>query len=162
MTLLDELIEEVIVLNTLVGKAFIKSEEVGSGDTLGDSPAEGARNLVDFHIGTLELKRLASDLHRIAEDLVTAAFNSGQHTVDGSSFAVRRAYKRTEWEHAKLATHVALRATGGELVDGMPEVIDAIVKACNPSWRVTVLKEMGLDDEEYCSRELGRATVTLL
>ena len=110
-----------------------------------------------------ELKGLASDFYRIVEDMTVAAMGDKRTVaLDGHTLEVRRSYKRTDWEHSKLATHVALRALGGEMIEGMDLVIDALLKACNPSWRVTVLKEMGLDDEDYAERVLGRATVSLL
>lgn len=116
-----------------------------------------------FHVAALEMKRLAADISRIAETILVDAL-AGQRrvTIDGKTVEVRHAYKRTEWEHAKLATHVALRALGGEVVEGMDLVVDAFVKACRPEWRVTALKEMGLSDDEYCSRELGRPSVSIL
>lgn len=124
---------------------------------------EDLKAATDFLIVAREFRALAADLARIAEDMVAAAMGDKKtSTFDGRTIEVRRAYRRTDWEHAKLATHVALRATGGELVDQLPEIVDAFVKACNPSWRITYLKEIGLDDEDYCSRELGRATVTVL
>lgn len=157
MTGLLYLADEVRMLLALLEKTFIKTEEI--------APSESEVAYLDFHLVTLELKRVAGDLHRIAEDLLVEALDRDgvrRATIGERTVEVRRAYKRTDWEHSKVATHVALRATGGELVDGMAEVVDAFIKACRPEWRVSVLKEMGLDDEDYCSRELGRASVSVL
>lgn len=125
--------------------------------------AADLKGATEFLVVTRELRALTADAARIAEDIVVDAMGEKRTaTFDGRTVEVRRSYRRSDWEHSKLATHVALRATGGELIDQMPEVIDALLKACNPSWRVTVLKEIGLDDKDYCSRELQRATVAVL
>lgn len=153
---LRDLTDESRLALALIEKTLVGTEEVEAAEQ------DEARAL-DFHLATLELKRVAGDLHRIAEDLLVAVLgNQRRKTIGDHTVEVRRAYKRSEWEHAKLATHVALRATGGELVDGMDLVVDAFIKACRPEWRVGALKDMGLSDDEYCSRELGRATVSVL
>ena len=163
MTVLADLTDQTRLIQALVEKSLIQTEEIKSGGDMGDGANDALRNMVDFHLVTLELKRLASDLHRIAEDLLADGLGDqrrvavGEHTVE-----VRRAYKRTDWEHSKLAMHVALSATQGELIEGMADIVDAFVKCCNPGWRVTALKERGLDDSEYCVRELSRATVTVV
>lgn len=162
MAVLPDLIDETRLLLSLVEKTLIKTEEVQCGGDTGDSSPEGARNLLDFFLATRELKRVAGDLNRIAEDVFTSFMGDHRHTIDGTTVEVRRSYRRTDWEHAKLATHIALRALGGEVVEGMDLVVDAFVTACRPEWRITALKDMGLSDEDYCSRELGRATVTVL
>lgn len=110
-----------------------------------------------------ELKGLASDFYRIVEDMTVAAMGDKRTVaLDGHTLEVRRSYRRSDWEHSKLATHVALRALGGEMIEGMDLVVDAFLKACRPEWRVSVLKEMGLSDEDYCARELSRASVAIL
>jgi hypothetical protein len=142
-------------LNVALAEKLIEATEVAGPFDL--------KAVVDFLVAARELKALVGDVARIAEDMVVEAMGDKRTTTfDGRTVEVRRSYKRTDWEHSKLAMHVALRATGGELIDQMPEVIDALLKACNPSWRVTALKEMGLDDTDYCSRELQRATVAVM
>lgn len=155
MDLVLEITDEARLLQALCEKAIIKSEEV---------EAQGEpRPFLDLHLATLELKRLAGDLHRIAEDLLVAALDGVRRvTIDGTTVEVRRSYRRTDWEHSKVATHVALTALGGEVIEGMDVVIDALLKACRPEWRVTALKDMGLNDEDYATRILGRATVAVL
>lgn len=163
MTLLLDLTDQARLAQAVVEKSLIQSGEFECGRDMGESANEALRNMLDFHLATLELKRLAGDLHRIAEDLFTAQLgNQRRLTIGDKTVEVRRAYKRSEWEHSKLASHVALRALGGEVIEGMDVIIDAFVKACRPEWRVTVLKEMGLNDEDYATRELGRATVSVL
>lgn len=163
MAVLPDLIDETRLLLSLVEKTLIKTEEVQCGGDTGEGAVEGARNLLDFFLATRELKRVAGDLNRIAEDIFTSFMgDQHRHTIDGTTVEVRRSYRRTDWEHAKLATHIALRALGGEVVEGMDLVVDAFVTACRPEWRITALKDMGLSDEDYCSRELGRPTVTVL
>jgi hypothetical protein len=143
-------------LIAITEKTFIATEELK--DTFAPR-----RDALEFLRAALELKRLASDLHRVAEDyFVDLMGNEKRALVDGTVVEVRRAYRRTDWEHSKLATHVALTALGGEVVEGMDVIVDAFLRACRPEWRITALKEFGLDDEDYCSRELGRATVTVV
>lgn len=152
-----ELTDQTRVLLALMEKLFENTE---FADNTEDQKVAAA---LEFHCAALAAKRLMSDISRIAEDILVAAMKGERRaTIDGTTIEIRRAYRRTDWEHAKLATHVALSVTGGELVEGMAEVIDAFVKACRPEWRVSYLKELGLDDQDYCSRDLGRATVTVL
>lgn len=150
-----DLAHEMAVIRATLEQTLMDSEVVvGHGD---EKPA------LDFLLQARESHRLTGDLARIAEDMIVDLMGDRRRAVVGEhSLEVRRAYKRTDWEHSKVATHVALRATGGELVEGMPEVIDAFLKACNPSWRVTALKDMGLVDDDYCSKELQRATVQVI
>lgn len=163
MTVLLDLTDQARLCQAVIEKTLLQTEEVKCGGDMGREPNEAARNLLDFHVATLELKRLAGDLHRIAEDMLVASMGDQRRaTIDGTTVEIRRAYRRTDWEHSKLATHVALTALGGEVVAGMDVIVDAFLRACRPEWRVTVLKEMGLDDEDYSTRELGRATVSLL
>lgn len=143
------------MLQSLMEKAIADSEV--------DVFPENDRDAVEFLVAARELHRLTGDLARIAEDMVVAALDGARRkTVGERTVEVRRAYRRTEWEHSKLAMHVALRATQGEVIDGMAEIVDEFVKCCNPSWRVTALKERGLDDADYCTRELSRASVSVL
>ncbi len=151
---LNELADTCRVIISLQEKLLECTEEIKD---------PGRIEALNFCMVALEMKRMAADIHRIAEDMLVAAVGekTGKHTIDGTVIDVRRSYRRSEWEHSKLATHVALRATGGEMVEGMDEVVDAFIKACRPEWRVGYLKEIGLSDEDYCSRDLGRPTVTV-
>lgn len=153
MNLLD-LADQTRVILSLLEKTVFDSEMIESDDV---------KNSLAFLLAAREAHRMTGDIARIAEDLMlTALGDKRTMTLDGVTLEVRRSYRRSNWEHSKLATHVALRATGGEMVDGMPEIVDAFLKACNPTWRVTALKEMGLSDEDYCDRELSRPTVSVI
>jgi hypothetical protein len=53
------------------------------------------------------------------------------------------------------------RETGEVLMDAVVanRVLDAFMKACRPEWRVGGLKELGIDIDDYCSKEFGVSRV---
>lgn len=151
---LSQLAQQVVVIQSLLEKTILDSEAVEVDDEKG---------ALEFLLAAREAHRMTGDIARIAEDMMVKALGDQRRSVlDGKTVEVRRAYRRTDWENSKVATHVAMRALGGEVIEGMDLVIDAFLKACNPSWRVTALKDMGLNDEDYCERELGRASVSVI
>lgn len=80
---------------------------------------------------------------------------------------------RKEWQHDELirtvvnliATDVATDKASGELDDMLAALVqDAVARFAEthrPDWRVTVLKKLGVDPDEYCRAIPGRTTVAI-
>lgn len=129
-------------------------------DLFADTKPEGALAL---HQGVKVLSGLVRDLAAEADRLLIATMGGERKAlVDGKTVEIRRAYKRFEWDHPLLAERVAIVALDGEVLPETKTVIDAWLKACRPEWRITGLKDMGIDGDEFCSKELQRATVQVI
>ena len=65
---------------------------------------------------------------------------------------------RKKWDHKELASQVAKKIHDrsidmdtGELMKSAEEQIQELLEYASPSyWRVTALKELGIDPDEYC------------
>lgn len=111
-----------------------------------------------------EAKRLvgvARDLQNEAERLLIAAMGD-EHVadVDGRIIEVRKSWKRT-WDSPKLASAVAAVVLQGERIPEVDEVVGALTRAARMEWRTTELKKLGLKDHDFCTKELGRTTVSV-
>jgi hypothetical protein len=161
VTVLLDLTDQARLYQALIEKSLIMTEEVKDN---GELPAtEALKELLDFHVATLELKRMAADLHRIAEDLLVAGMGENRRTtIDGTTVEVRRSYNR-KWDNELLCGAIAACVLQGERIAEVDAVVEVIAKLLYAStqWRVTELKAIGIDDERYATRELGRATVSL-
>lgn len=104
-----------------------------------------------------ELIRVAQDVKkRLANDIGEAIQSSGWLTFDGKSVRGRYAAKRTKWDNESLFRAVMdsrppADPETGEIPEETP--LDK-VRACWPlsgsSVRVGVLKERGIDADEFC------------
>lgn len=152
---LHDLADHARVIHVLAEKLLEQTGEIG--EELDQKEA------LDFHCATLEVKRLLSDVHRIAEDILVKAVGekSGKTTIDGTTIDVRRSYRRT-WDSPLLAGAVAACTLQGERLDEVDQVIQALLKVARFEWRVTALTDLGISPDRYCDKDLGRATVTLL
>lgn len=76
-----------------------------------------------------------------------------------------RTADRKEWDHDGLTRAVVDRALitpDGEILEMTPAayaVRDALTAAARPSWRVTALKAMDIDPDDYCHKQRGRTSV---
>ena len=80
------------------------------------------------------------------------------------TIGVRRGKNRKEWQHDALAGAVVdahMDATGGELPD--PDTVRTwITDAAGISyWKVTALKELGIEVEDYCATLPGKPGVSI-
>jgi hypothetical protein len=114
-----------------------------------------------------------SALATVADDIASALskrVGGGRVLVIGvGEFIVRRAVRRSDWDHEALWQVVAARALDerrldhhtGE-VEPAHEAVSRVLATCiAPTWRITALRERGIDETEYCHADRDRTTVQL-
>lgn len=83
------------------------------------------------------------------------------------AFEKRYGKKRTKWDHEALYGELAKRTrtatfadpSTGEVYDDFEKAFYVLQRAANPAWRVTALKEFGIQADEYCSSTPGLVTI---
>lgn len=112
-----------------------------------------------------QLKRIVGDLERHIEDVLSPLLPYGASEVAGlGAVEVRRARDRKAWDWPALLDamwpKLAERAEGdmGAMVTDLLNVI-GLTGSKGP--RVTPLRELGLDPDEFCESAPGRLTVTV-
>ena len=83
---------------------------------------------------------------------------------DAGPFHLKRASgnERKNWDHERVAGRIvesALEAVAGDLEQAPWMVRDMFLQAATPSWRVTALKERGVEFGDCCEVERKRRTV---
>jgi hypothetical protein len=110
----------------------------------------------------------------VVADHVAAAFadqvRGHEFVVDGLGvFAIRRSVRRTQWDHEALWLVVVARALDERKIDCATgecepayEAVSRVLAACvSPAWRVTALRERGIDETEFCHVVADKASVQL-
>lgn len=109
------------------------------------------------------LSGLVRGLQNEAERLLIAAMEGERKAeVDGRVVEVRRSWNR-KWDHPMVIGAIAASTLQGERLPEVDTVVTAVAGALGAAtqWKTGALKDMGIDDEGYCSKELGRATVSV-
>jgi hypothetical protein len=127
-----------------------------------------------------ELLQFASDLHA-AKGYISELFNEVQSvvtehlghlavpvTVDGATVEIKSGSPRKTWDHQSLIEDVSKRIVDssvdlntGEVIKSPTEMIrEALQFAGISYWKVTKLKELHLDADEYC--EVGESKKNLV
>ena len=114
-------------------------------------------------------QRLAQ-VEALAERHVARALGTGQHTPAGLPVKVHGGWDRKEWQHRDIARLLAERTLvdplTGEFDPAMVRpamlVVDAVLEACRPEWRVTALKAAGIELDGLCKEQPKRMTVQFL
>lgn len=127
-----------------------------------------------------ELLQFASDLHA-AKGHISELFNEVQSvvtehlghlavpvTVDGATVEIKSGSPRKTWDHQSLIEDVSKRIVDssidlntGEVIKSPMEMIrEALQFAGISYWKVTKLKELHLDADEYC--EVGESKKNLV
>jgi hypothetical protein len=78
---------------------------------------------------------------------------------------VRRSKTRRAWDHDSLARdwlNTYMEGRGGEAPDPFDVVADFRKVAGIGSWKVTGLREYGIDAGEYCDESPGTPTVSIV
>lgn len=130
-----------------------------------------------------DVDRAITDLHRLRTirqalamwegeltDWLADALGRNQVTVDGVGTAeIKRGNDRKQWDNDALIRLVIARGRDERRVDeetgeyeSEAEAVGRALMACaRPSWRVTALKERGIDPDEYCEKTPGRLSVVI-
>lgn len=125
-------------------------------------------------VGLRALRADLAELARAVEDDVARLMPAKTVTVDGvGTLERRRSNVRRQWESEALARVVVLRALvdpeTGEMPSSPMEAAEravAALMACAPftasmGWRVTALRDHGIDVDQYHESTPGRTTVTV-
>lgn len=106
-----------------------------------DEPSELALLLADV----AKVKRTAAELYHAVETAYISCAGEKRLEVQGLGLVeVKSKKKRTDWRHEELWKDVCLVA---QRADRDP--VEVLWHAARPSWRVTALRELGLDPDEY-------------
>jgi hypothetical protein len=123
-----------------------------------------------------ELRRQLGDLERAVEADIAGLMDGKQQTIDGlGTLERRRGTDRKGWDSdevlksiVQLAVVNAIDPDTGELPSHTELVarVVADIAACAPltastGWRVTALRAMGIDPDEYCITKPGRTAVQI-
>jgi len=114
-------------------------------------------------------QRLAQ-VEALAERHVAHALGTGKKQSAGLQLEVHGGWERKEWQHRDvfrlLAELTLVDEETGELnteyLATVMRVGDAVLAACRPDWRVTVLRARGLSLDGLCKETPKRMTVQVL
>ena len=123
--------------------------------------------------GLLYLKDIKADLDtliRATEDDITKLMPEKKMFIDDVGTVERRTSSTRKWESEDLLKHITRstldpEGTGEVSINNVVMLIDTL-KAVLPftaslGWRVTALKELGIDVAEYSEATYGRQTVQI-
>lgn len=136
--------------------------------------AESLARLLDMLYRT---KTILGDTCQYVEDLLVDAMPNKTLEVEGIGVLTSRTgAKRTKWDHDSLTSKAAekmaeqLEAEEGEMVwrdtgEGvnprslLAELLREFRTMATPSWKLTGLRQHGIDPDEYCETSWGRKTI---
>lgn len=123
--------------------------------------------------GLLYLKDIKADLDtliRACEDDITTLMPEKKMFIDDVGTVERRTSSTRKWQSDDLLRHITRstldpQGTGEVSINNVVTLIDTL-KAVLPftaslGWRVTALKELGIDVSEYSEATYGRQTVQI-
>ena len=151
-----DLLANIQLLNGLAEKLLGRFDDEQLWLTTNTEPA------LAIHAETRILRGHATDIGKETDRLLIATLGGARHaTVNGKVIEVRRSYRRT-WDTPLLAGAVAARVLQGERLEQVDHVIAAFVQTARLEWRVTELEKLGINADDYCDKELGQATVSVI
>lgn len=114
-----------------------------------------------IHIGYVlnEAKKYITSLQKEASNLLLdSEWDQSPFTAQQFSMETKTGNPRKKWDHKGLASVVAKRIHDrsididtGELLKSAEEQIGELLEYASPSyWRVTALRELGIDADAYC------------
>lgn len=123
-----------------------------------DDPEQTVRLI---HLGFIlnEAKKYVTSLQKEATELLLGSeWDQSPYQTRQFSMETKTGQPRKKWDHKGLASQVAKRIHDrsidmdtGELVKSAEEQIQELLEYASPSyWRVTALKELGIDPDDYC------------
>ena len=100
------------------------------------------------------------DSYQVVEDALVEAMPSKEMEIPGIGVIQRRSgTARKSWDHQALwrdVTQVLLSDS-----EGPEDFVARLRTVVTPSWKVTGLRPLGIDPDEYCEVSYGRRTVQL-
>lgn len=116
-----------------------------------------------------EARRRLSDVERVLENAVADSMQGKTEEVHEVGVLEKRGgKKRKSWDHEGVASRVVseirVDKETGEVRDPSPqEVANALVEAAGINyWKVSSLRDLGIEPSEYCEESPGRVTVQIL
>ena len=119
------------------------------------------RNIRLIHLGFIlnEAKKYVTSLQKEATELLLKSdWDKTPYQNQRFSVETKTGQPRKKWDHQGLASQVAKRIHDrsididtGEITKSPQEQIQELLEYASPSyWRVTALKEIGIDPDDYC------------
>lgn len=126
---------------------------------------EAVRLLADLRERRLKLAEVES----YVETQVSRRLGKGKHKAAGWQVQVHSDGRWTDWRHDdvawKVCRDIAVDPATGEVVPEVAQIVDEvrsrILNCARPSWRLTPLRDLGLDPSDFATWQCGRASVTL-
>lgn len=114
-----------------------------------------------IHLGFVlnEAKKYITSLQKEATELLLSSdWDKSPYQNQQFSVETKTGQPRKKWDHKGLASQVAKRIHDrsvdidtGEVTKTAQEQIEELLEYASPSyWRVTALKEIGIDPDDYC------------
>lgn len=123
-------------------------------------------------LGQVRLQRQAlAQIEAVLETTAVRLMTQDVVTWDGGTAERRWGKDRKEWKHDDLARAVTGRIVeqlavdptsgvfDGDLAAVLHQAVEQYAATNRPSWRVTAVKPLGIDPDEFCVAVPGRATV---
>lgn len=102
--------------------------------------------------GLRKLHRDLGFIRDMAEQALTRVLPKSKVEVEGfGTIQRRRSTKRTKWQHSDLLAEVLKSGIYGP----------SLLEVFTPSWKVTGLRELGLDPSEWCQEDEGVQTIQI-
>lgn len=140
-------------LHALLLPSFDVLELVDEHVNDGDQP-EPLAHLLNL---LARLKRTTAEVYQATERAYLACAGDKKLEVPGLGLVeCHKRTKRTNWLHEDLWKDITLKA-----LEADEDPVEALWSASRPTWRVSALKALGLDPDEYCQTEADGWSVQL-
>lgn len=163
------------LFTTLCNSVSIDSHELRNvtDDPLFDEKFDEI-GLIDLLLLVRTARQDLALVERALEDSASDRMVSDRVAVEGRWVAERRRGRdRSAWKNEDLTHEVVKRAIieasvdreTGEIIEPNATtwaVRDALVATARPSWRVTALRELDIDPDEFCTSVKGRSTLQII
>lgn len=140
-------------------------------DRLAYDPDVGDGELAEWHEVLGRIVAELQEARKTCTNVLAERLGRGQHYPPGWEITVRKNKTYREWDHEEVAKRVVSRAVDARLVDETTgEVLESeaqavargLLNAARPSWRTTVLRDMGIDPDEFCVTDVNGMSCRLV
>jgi hypothetical protein len=153
-------------LTAAVRDSLMAAQQIDAEASALGNADELAHLLVDL----ADLKRAVVEAYKTVERLYVETSGERKAEIPGVGVVeIRKALKRTQWQHDELWRTVVSYARDerqpdedGVYEESEAEVIARTLREClTPSWKVTGLQDHGIDPSEFCQVEEAGYSVRL-